>query len=114
MGELGSSLDSNLEVLLEELDTLSGELSLGVDLSGSLDECFLTSGGLEVIGEESSAFRDDGGGLFVFSDFLLELSVLFFSLGIEFISLFVVSVKLSLLGSNQTLEDFLSGEEVTL
>jgi hypothetical protein len=97
VGELGCSFDGKLEVLLEELDTLSGELCLGVDLSGSLDECLLSGGCLEVISEESSAFGDDGGGLFVFSHLLLELGVLFLSIGIEFITLFVVSVQFSLL-----------------
>lgn len=100
-------------MLLEQLDTLSGQLGLGVNLICSLDEGFFSSRGLQVISEETSAFGDDCGGFFVFSDSLLEVGVFFDSFSIKLISGLVVSSEFSCLGIDDSLIDFLSGIEIS-
>jgi len=47
-----------------------------------LDENFFSGGGLEVISEETSAFRDDGGGFVMFLDSDFEFFSFFGSFGI--------------------------------
>lgn len=84
-----------------------------MNLVGSLNEGFFSSGGLQVVGEETSAFRDDSSGFFVFSNFLFEFGVLFFSFSIKLISVFVVILEFSILGLNDSLVDLLSGVKVS-
>lgn len=112
--ELGGSLGSVKKVLLDEGDSLLGKLGLRVDLSGSLDEGILTGGGLKVVGEESSALGDDGGGVLVLTDLLFELGGLLLALRVQLTELGVQLGKLLLLLLNDDGDDLSLGVQLTL
>lgn len=97
-------LDESSSVLVD--DHLSGLLHL----LAFLDEFFV----LDVIGEESSGFGDDCGGLLVLSDLLLELLVLFSSGGVKLVKVSLVSLDFGLLLGNQVLEDLSLRIELSL
>lgn len=83
-------------MLLDKNNTLVGQLSLGVDSLGLLDEDTLSGGGLKVLGEDSSALSDHGGGFVVLKNFLFELLILFGSLIVELNDVSLISSDFSL------------------
>lgn len=85
-----------------------------MDLSGSLDECLLTSRGLEVISEESSAFSDDGGSLLVLTDLLLEFSSFLLTFVVQSSKLEIQILELLTLLIDDGCDDFSSGVEIAL
>lgn len=101
-------------MLLQELDSFSAQSGLGVNLVSSLDESLLSSRGLQVVGEQTSAFSDDGSSLLVFSHLLFEFFVLLGSLGIQLVSGLVVGSQLSFLGLDDSFVDFLQGIQFSL
>ena len=101
MDELGNSLWISLEVLLDQSGSSDWNLGAGADLS-HLDE----RGSFDVISEESSGFSDDGGGFFVFLNFLLENFGFFGSIGVQDIDVLLVSLDFLLFGTDDSGEDF--------
>ena len=111
---LTGPLDGGGEVLLDEDDAFVGQFSLGVDSLGLLDEDALASGGLEVLGEDSSALGDDGGGLVVLKHLLLELFGFLGSLLVELGHVLLVASNFSLLLLLDASENLSSGVKVAL
>lgn len=84
-----------------------------MDSLALLDEDGLSSWGLEVFGEDSSAFGDDRGSFVVLEDLQFEFGVLFSSLVVEFDNIGFKAVEFLGLGADDTSEDFSSGVEIT-
>lgn len=101
-------------MLLDQDDAFVGQFGLVVDFLGFLDEHALSSGGLEVFGEDSSAFGDDGGGFVVLKDLLFELFGFLGSGLIEGCDVSVVLSDFSLLLLLDASEDFSSWVEFSL
>lgn len=108
MDELGSLLGGGGKVLLDENGGLGGNESLVVDLS-ALEEDGLTFRGLEVLGKDLAHLSDDGSGLLVLTNLLLEFFLLLFSVIVEVVEVLVVASELSLLGVHDALEHLTGG-----
>jgi hypothetical protein len=85
-----------------------------VDLLSLLDENGFTSGGLEVVGEDSSAFGDDGGGFVVLENSDIEFFSFLGSDGIEFGNISLEGSDFPGLLVDKAGEDFSSGVEFSL
>lgn len=111
--ELCGSLCGGGKVLLDEDGGLLRDEGLSADLS-SLKEDGLTSGGLEVVGEESADLSDYGGGILVLTDLCLELVVLLLSLSVEGRNLKLVALDFLLLLVHDALDDLSLGVQGSL
>ena len=104
MDELGDSLGSIIEVLLNKGSGFLCHESLGVNLS-SLDEDSLSMGSLKVLGEESADFGNNGSSFFVFTDLSFEFVVFLLSFSIEFRDFKFISLDFLLLLAHDALDD---------
>lgn len=109
MGEFADSLSVGLEVLLDQGGSGGADGGGGADLS-LLQE----RGTFDVVGEDSSGFSDDGGGLLVLLSFLLENLSFLGSHGVQIIDVLLVSLDLLLFGALDSLKDGLLRVEGSL
>ena len=98
-------------MLLDQSNTFVGQFSFWVNSLGLLDEHTFTSGGLEVLSEDSSAFGDDGGGFIMFKDLLFKFFSFFSSGLVKSGHVSVVLGHFSFLLFDDSSEDFSLGVE---